>query len=115
MRRRQATNPRRYGCDDAGRHGGLGLEPLEPRWLLAALAPGVLVSAGGAPIGGDYDTTPAVADFDADGKKDLLVGQFSYGYINFYKNTGTNAAPVLNAGVQLTTGSPPTPIATSYG
>lgn len=44
---------------------------------------------------------PWVCDYDADGKKDLLVGT-SEGYLYFYKNTNTDAAPVLAAGVLLT-------------
>jgi hypothetical protein len=31
---------------------------------------------------------PCWADIDGDGKKDLLVGQFSQGKINVYKNLG---------------------------
>ena len=31
---------------------------------------------------------PCWADLDGDGKKDLLVGQFSQGKINVYKNLG---------------------------
>jgi hypothetical protein len=32
---------------------------------------------------------PCCADIDADGKKDLLVGQFAQGKIRVFKNTGT--------------------------
>lgn len=46
---------------------------------------------------------PWVGDYDADGKKDLLVGT-SDGYVYFYKNTNTDADPVLASGVQLTVG-----------
>lgn len=37
---------------------------------------------------------PQIADWNADGKKDLLVGD-SNGKITYFKNTGTNANPVL--------------------
>jgi hypothetical protein len=52
------------------------------------------VQAGGKPI--DVDTghaAPYVVDFDGDGVRDLLVGQFGKGRCRVYKNTGTNASP----------------------
>jgi len=36
---------------------------------------------------------PYVYDFDRDGKRDLLVGQFGGGKMKIYLNLGTNAAP----------------------
>jgi hypothetical protein len=54
------------------------------------------VRANGSPILlsiGHVD--PCVVDWDGDGMKDLLVGQFSGGKIRFYKNTGTNCYPVF--------------------
>ena len=36
---------------------------------------------------------PYIADFDHDGKRDLLVGQFGEGKLRFYKNLGSNSAP----------------------
>lgn len=38
---------------------------------------------------------PYVADWDGDGVKDLIVGQFSQGKIRLYLNSGTNASPVF--------------------
>lgn len=52
------------------------------------------VHAGGKPI--DVSTghaTPYVIDWNGDGKKDLLVGQFDGGKLRIYLNEGTNAAP----------------------
>ena len=55
----------------------------------------VQVQAEGKPI----DITevghaaPFHADFDGDGKRDLLVGQFGGGKLRVYKNTGTEAEP----------------------
>ncbi len=36
---------------------------------------------------------PFVFDWNGDGLKDLIVGQFSNGKIRFYPNSGTNANP----------------------
>ncbi len=47
---------------------------------------------------------PLVIDFDGDGVRDLLVGQFGDGKLNIFKNTGTNASPILAAGVFLQAG-----------
>jgi hypothetical protein len=67
---------------------------------LCAQAPSFMkkefVEANGMPITlsiGHAD--PCVVDWDGDGVKDLLVGQYSSGKIRFYKNSGTNSNPVL--------------------
>ena len=56
-----------------------------------------LVMGGDAPvIGGQHGlAAPAVFDWDGDGVKDLLVGEFETGpcWIRVYKNVGTNEAP----------------------
>jgi hypothetical protein len=39
---------------------------------------------------------PLVYDWDEDGVKDLILGQFSYGYVRFYRNIGSNSNPVFN-------------------
>ncbi len=44
---------------------------------------------------------PFVCDYDNDGDWDLLVGDGAYGYVYFYKNTNTDAAPILAAGEKL--------------
>jgi len=60
-----------------------------------------------------------VCDYDADGDRDLLVGEGDYGRVYFYENTNTDADPVLVAtgnrvelecaGSALTVGSRATP------
>ncbi len=47
---------------------------------------------------------PVVYDLDRDGLKDLIVGEIN-GYVYFYKNTGTNAAPVFNTNQRLSSQS----------
>ena len=54
------------------------------------------VKANGSPITVDVGhANPCVVDWDGDGLKDLLVGQFGSGKIRFYKNSSTNEAPVF--------------------
>ena len=60
-----------------------------------------------------YYAAPCVVDWDLDGLKDLILGQFSYGHIYFYKNVGTNSAPVFNGAVQLYADG--SPISMAYG
>jgi hypothetical protein len=45
--------------------------------------------------GGHAD--PCVMDWDYDGLKDLLLGEFTYGRIRFYKNVNSNSNPVFNS------------------
>ena len=52
------------------------------------------VQAGGKPIDVDVGhAAPYVVDFDGDGVRDLLVGQFGGGKLRIYKNQGTDAQP----------------------
>lgn len=69
------------------------------------LAEGVRLTADGAPIDGQIGhLVPAVADWNGDGRKDLLVGQFGGGKIRLYLNEGTDAAPVLKGSHYLSAG-----------
>jgi hypothetical protein len=70
------------------------------------LLPPVRLEAAGKPI----DTAighaaPYVCDFDGDGVRDLLVGQFGDGILWIYKNVGTNAHPRFAAGVKFKDGN----------
>lgn len=59
--------------------------------------PGAYVNAGGSPIDVGYYGSPFVYDWNGDGIKDLIVGQFTSGNIRFYPNSGSNANPIFNS------------------
>lgn len=55
------------------------------------------LTCGGLIIDVGWYGAPCVVDWDGDGVKDLILGQFSSGNIRFYKNEGTNENPVFNS------------------
>jgi hypothetical protein len=59
------------------------------------------LAAGGDPLY-QYRVNPFVFDLDGDGVNDLACGDGN-GYVLFYRNTGTNAAPELAAAETLKT------------
>jgi hypothetical protein len=67
---------------------------LVPGWDVLGLADPVRLRAGGSYIDVEHGhANPHFADFDGDGKPDLLVGQFEGGQLRVFKNTGTKATP----------------------
>jgi hypothetical protein len=61
-----------------------------------AMQEGVRLQADGQAIDIDIGhLVPCVADWNDDGKKDLIVGQFSGGKIRLYLNQGTDSQPVF--------------------
>ncbi|MBD3370354.1 hypothetical protein GF402_08335 [Candidatus Fermentibacteria bacterium] len=54
------------------------------------------IHSGGSEIDVGYYGAPCVVDWDVDGYKDLVLGQFSSGYIRFYANHDTNDSPVFD-------------------
>ena len=70
------------------------------------LASSVRLEAVGKAIDTDVGhAAPCVCDFDGDGIRDLLVGQFGDGLLWIYRNEGTNAEPKLAAGVKFKDGA----------
>ncbi len=48
--------------------------------------------------------SPFVYDWDGDGVKDLLFGQFTSGKVQFWRNSGANSAPVFTSGPYVQAG-----------
>jgi hypothetical protein len=79
---------------------GLTVAAWAPPGVAAAgeLAAPFRIEADGKPI--DTDTghaSPFMVDFDGDGVRDLLVGQFSGGKLRIYRNLGTDTQPKFGA------------------
>lgn len=58
--------------------------------------PQYLIYSGGSKIDVGYYGAPCVVDWDLDGKKDLVLGQFTSGNIRFYANQDSNDSPVFD-------------------
>ena len=89
--------------------------------LLAPLALGLslrfsspeYVNDNGTPIDVDYYGAPTMVDWNADGAKDLVVGQYTEGKIRLYLNQGPDTAPVFNGYTFFASGG--TDISLPYG
>jgi hypothetical protein len=66
----------------------------------------VILSAEGEPVRMEAPgfACPTWADWDGDGKKDLLVGQFNDGNIQWFKNLGGEGIPKLAKGEWIKSG-----------
>jgi len=72
------------------------------------LAEGVKLKAAGEPIDAEIGhLVPCACDWNNDGRKDLIVGQFANGAIRLYLNQGTDAAPVFREPSILQAGGKP--------
>jgi TolB-like protein len=67
------------------------------------LAPGVMVKADGKDLDVGGRAAPVVADWNEDGKKDLILGNGS-GEIFLYLNVGTNQQPAFGKPIKLNGG-----------
>lgn len=55
---------------------------------------GQVINNSGTAISCSYGSYPSIVDLDNDGDFDLAIGE-TYGYVYYYKNTGSNASPSL--------------------
>lgn len=79
--------------------GLLAIAPLAAEDLSRELSEPVRIEVDGGPIDVEIGhAAPFVGDFDGDGVRDLLVGQFGQGLLRVFRNEGTDAEPRLAAG-----------------
>jgi hypothetical protein len=72
------------------------------------------IESGGQPIDVEIGhAAPYVVDFDGDGVRDLLVGQFGKGRCRIYKNVGTTHAPKFDGFVFFEAGGKVAEVAAS--
>jgi hypothetical protein len=97
-----------------------GIRPwliLASSWVAAQAATelesGSLIADGTNLLSVATMAAPSVVDWNNDGKKDLLVGQFDQGKIWIFLNQGTDADPVFDGGAPVLSNGQP--ITTSYG
>ena len=56
----------------------------------------VAILDNGVPIDVGEVSAPVMFDWDRDGNKDFLCGQYDSGKIRFYRNLGPDSAPVFS-------------------
>ena len=77
-------------------------------------APAMQLYDGANPMDPGRHSIPCVVDWNNDGKKDIVVGVYTYtNDIWLYLNTGTNEAPVFNGSVNIEDNG--VPISTTFG
>ena len=74
---------------------------------------GVLIKDGTGNLSVNYHSSACVVDWNNDGRKDLVVGQFYYGHIWLFLNAGTDINPVFDGGSMIE--SLGAPIVVTYG
>jgi hypothetical protein len=69
-----------------------------------AFEPFTWVYSSGAMIDVGYYGAPCVVDWDGDGLKDLVLGEFTNGSIRFYHNSDSNDSPVFTGYTYIQSG-----------
>ena len=77
------------------------------------LETGVFIQDGSAPLEVSYFSSPAVVDWDNDGNRDLLVGQYTSGHISLFLNKGSNVNPRFDGSTLIMSNG--VPITMTYG
>ncbi len=72
----------------------------------------VYIYDGSDPMEAYKTLVPVAVDWNNDGLKDLVVGQYTDGYIWLYLNQGTDINPVFDGGTLIESNG--APITTSY-
>lgn len=62
----------------------------------------IVLKFNGEPMNTEYGhNSPCVVDWNGDGKKDLLVGEFHSQKLKYYENIGENENPKFGEGVYM--------------
>ncbi len=72
-----------------------------------------LLYDGGGVLTVEMQAFPSAVDWNNDGKKDLIIGEYTGGNIHVYLNKGTDANPVFNGSFMVLSNN--VPISVSYG
>lgn len=80
---------------------------------MPGIVQGVKIKNGTIELKLSGDTNPTVVDWNNDGLKDLLVGEYQGGYITLFLNQGTDINPVFDGGTKVESNG--LPISVSFG
>lgn len=93
------------GCSQPSRRAGGEPPPRAELPAPAGFAAPAMLFADGVPIDTEIGhAAPFLCDWDGDGDRDLLVGQFGDGKLKIHRNSGTDRAPRYDAPVWFEAG-----------
>jgi len=93
--------------------GLLLLFAVQARADMPGVAQGFKIQDGAHDLMLSAHTNATVVDWNNDGRKDLLVGEYTGGYITLFLNEGTDLNPLFDGGVRVESNG--MPITVSYG